>query len=108
MYRIPKFWRDRDLDILLHELDEVFIQEQVDNRSKTKAMKSLRRGPYIDIESADEGLEKPPTGFPKSLVCPNFMDNHVTRAEELTLKLSTKEFDLTELIAHTKWLQSKN
>lgn len=107
MYRKPKTWRHRDLQTLLHELDEVYMQEQVDDRSQTKAAKILRRGPQTAPPTEEVNPKLPPTGIPRCLIDKDFMDKHVSNATELSLKISGKFFDLTGMLAHLRWLQSK-
>lgn len=113
-YRKTKAWRNRDLNILLAELDELYIQEQLDDRSRTSAIKTLRRGPHIpaprprvppENPKDAKNLDRPPQGFPKSLVDEGYLQDDLSIAEELILKLSGKTFDVPGMIAHARRLQ---
>ncbi|EGG09493.1 uncharacterized protein MELLADRAFT_95982 [Melampsora larici-populina 98AG31] len=103
LYRIPKLWRSQDLVTLLNELDSLCITTQKNDQAKTTATKALLRGLYAEPGEADI-LSRPPRGFPRSLLDEEFMDTYVSRAEVAALDLSAKVFDLTPLIARTRWL----
>ncbi|EGG07442.1 uncharacterized protein MELLADRAFT_62679 [Melampsora larici-populina 98AG31] len=105
-FRVRKAWRSRDLDSLIYELDEIHITGQLDDRSHTSAVKSLRRGTHL-VAGEMENLMRPPPGFPRSLVDRHFIDGNISRVEMAALNLSGQEFDIPSMIAHVRWLRSK-
>jgi hypothetical protein len=98
------FWRHNLLGTLFSELDKLHIDTQEDERSHTRAVKALIRGPHVEISAEAKRTCKPPVGFPKSLVSEEFRQCF-SKAARAALKLSNNDFNLPSMIEHCQDMQ---
>ncbi|EGF97329.1 uncharacterized protein MELLADRAFT_85863 [Melampsora larici-populina 98AG31] len=100
-YRTLPSWRLDDLSTLFHTMDKFYISSQLSALSKSVAIKRLSRGPHKNIDDS----QMPPVGFPRCLVSDIFWQG-LLKSEKLALDLSHETYDLREIIAKFKDLQT--